>query len=247
MPAVCIALALATAAVDAGGATVSGPPSGPLHPVPAELSAVPEMPETLPEGWYARLDTEKGTIVARLLPGQAPQSVAFFAALAEGELTWVDPFTGEDTLGHYYDGVVVHKAIAGQRFEAGDRTGTGRGAPPYYVPPEGHGPLNFHQPWRMGMTRSSQGRISGVTFFVTSSSAAWLTGRHPCFGDAIAGKRVIWEITSVKTLSDDTPREPVVIEKVRVHRVGDPDPLPDPVPFHPETREMRPKPLPDSD
>jgi len=229
----------------AGSPSPANPPSKALHPVPEALRGVPEVPEELPEGWYTRIDTERGVIVARLLPEQAPQSVAHFAALAEGKLTWVDAFTGEDTIGNYYDGVVIHKAIAGRRFETGDRTGTGRGAPPYYVPPEGHGPLNFYRPFRLGMTASSRGRISGVVFFVTASSLPWLTGKYPCFGDVIAGKEVIWSLTELKTLSDDTPREPVLIEKVRVYQVGDPPPLPEPVPFYPEPQELKPKPLPD--
>jgi peptidyl-prolyl cis-trans isomerase A (cyclophilin A) len=218
----------------------------PLFPVSVALRDVPGIPDELPQGWYTRIDTEKGVIVARLLPEQAPQSVAHFAALAEGKLGWVDPFTGEDTIGHYYDGVVVHKAIAGRRFETGDRTGTGKGAPPYYVPPEGQGPLNFHQPYRLGMTASSRGRISGVVFFATASSLPWLTGKYPCFGAVVAGKEVIWTLTELKTLSDDTPKEPVLIEKVRIHKVGDPGALPEPKPFHPEPTELKPKPLPDS-
>ncbi len=53
------------------------------------------------------------------------------------------------------------------------------------------------------------------------------------------------EITAVKTMSDDTPREPIVIEKVRVHAVGDPPPLPEPVRYTPPATEpLRPKPQP---
>lgn len=246
LPAIAILAALMATSPPAGSQSPETAPSKPLHPVPEVLRDVPGMPDELAEGWYARIDTERGSFVAQLLPEQAPQSVAHFAALAEGELTWVDPFTGEDTIGHYYDGVVIHKAIAGRRFETGDRTGTGRGAPPYYVAPEGQGPVNFHRAWRMGMTTSSRGRISGVVFFVTASALPWLTGRHPCFGKVIAGKDLIWSLTELKTLSDDTPREPVLIEKVRVHKIGDPPPIPEPVPFYPEPQELKPKPLPDS-
>ncbi len=181
----------------------------------------------------------------RLLPEQAPQSVAHFAALAEGRLSWIDPYTGYETSGHYYDGVVIHKAVAGQRFEAGDRTGTGRSAPPYFVPPEGFTPVNFDGPWRMGMTRFAGGRLSAVVFFVTAGSEPWLNGKHPCFGEVVGGKEIVMEITAVKTMSDDTPREPIVIEKVRVHAVGDPPALPEPVRYTPPATEpLRPKPQP---
>ena len=81
----------------------------------------------LPVGWYAVIDTSLGRILARLLPEQAPQAVAHFAALAEGRLEWNDPFTGKPRRDPYYDGVVIHRVAAGQRFEAGDPTGTSRG------------------------------------------------------------------------------------------------------------------------
>ena len=50
--------------------------------------------EGLAEGLYARIETSLGRIVARLLPEQAPQSVAHFAAMAEGQLEWFDMTTG---------------------------------------------------------------------------------------------------------------------------------------------------------
>jgi hypothetical protein len=53
-----------------------------------EFKGVGGLPGFVPQGWYARLDTDKGPIVAKLLPDQAPQSVAHFAALAQGRLEW---------------------------------------------------------------------------------------------------------------------------------------------------------------
>ena len=199
------------------------------------------LPPGLPDGWYARIDTSMGTILARLLPEQAPQSVAHFAALAQGRLPWIDPLTGTTKQGHYYDGLLVHKAEAAQRFETGDPTATGRGAPLFYVPIEGVGPINFHQPWRLGMTRSSQGKISGVLFFVTVSSLPHLSGRHPCFGEVVSGKKVVRSICSVKTLSDGKPLEPIVVERLRVLKAGEPPPLPDPVPYRPPASEFGPR------
>jgi peptidyl-prolyl cis-trans isomerase A (cyclophilin A) len=216
----------------------------PRAPIPEGLRGVPDLPEDLPEGWYARLDTDRGTIVVRLLPDQAPQSVAHFAALAEGRLSWTDPLTGQEAAGHYYDGILIHKALAGERFEAGDRTATGRGAPPYYVPPEGFGPVNFAGPWRMGMTRFPGGAISGVVFFVSVASQPSLNGKHPCFGEIVAGKEVVWDITLAETTSHDTPREPIVIDKVRVHAVGHPDALPEPSPYVPTRPKPTPRPQP---
>lgn len=195
----------------------------------------------LPEGWYARVVTSEGEFVIRLHPEQAPQSVAHFAALAEGLLPWTDSVTGEQKQGHYYDGQTVFYASAGQRFETGCPYGTGHGSPRMFVPLEevGHS-IDFSRPWRVGMTRAPLGRISAAQFFVTAGSQPLLTPRHPCFGTVIAGKEAVFRITSVPTYSNGRPVEPVVLEQVRVFSVGSPEPLPDPVPYQPPSRNLKP-------
>jgi peptidyl-prolyl cis-trans isomerase A (cyclophilin A) len=233
------ALAPAARAAEAAPAPAPAAPAAPAVVAPAE-EGLPAGLELQP-GWYARIDTTKGTIVARLLPEQAPQTVAHFAALAEGRLAWNDPFTGEQKTGNYYDSVEVHLVEAGQRFEAGDRTGTGRGAPPFYVPPELKGPIGFDRPGRLGMTRQSLGRISGVQFFVTNVGTPWLRGMHPCFGEVVAGMDVVHAITSVKTGPYSKPIEPITIQKLRIHKVGDVPPLAEPVRYRPNPKALGPK------
>jgi peptidyl-prolyl cis-trans isomerase A (cyclophilin A) len=210
-------------------------------PAPADAAAAVEIPEglELSEGWYTRIDTSMGVIVARLLPEQAPQATAYFAALAEGRLEWNDPYTGEPSTARYYDGVAVHKVMAGQRFEAGDHTGTGMGAAPFWIPHEGIGPATFHAPWRLGMTGASLDRVSGSMFFITAASQPWLTGRHPCFGTVVHGKEEVRQITAVKAYSNGKPIDPVVLEKVRIFKVGDPEPLPEPEPYTPRPTRMQ--------
>ena len=73
---------------------------------PAEL----DLPPNLAAGWYARIETTMGTIAVQLLPGQAPQSVAHFAALAEARMEWTDPVSGEARKNHFYDGNPIHLA-----------------------------------------------------------------------------------------------------------------------------------------
>jgi cyclophilin family peptidyl-prolyl cis-trans isomerase len=212
-------------------------------PAGTEEAGTTEIPEglELDEGWYARFDTTMGPFLVRLLPEQAPQAVAHFAALAEGRLAWNDPFTGEEMKTPYYDGIAVHKVVAGQRFEAGDRTGTGMGAFPVWIPLEGPGRYNFRSPWRIGMTRASRGRISGSLFFVTAASQPFLDGRHPCFGTVVHGKESILRMTAVKAYSNGKPIEDVVLERVRILRVGEPDPLPEPEPYKPKRRSIQQK------
>ena len=207
------------------------------------VAAAPEdaaVPEDLPRGWYARIETSMGTLIVHLLPEQAPQSVAHFAALAEGRLPWIDPFTGEETTGRYYDGVIIHKVESAKRFETGDHTGTGRGAPPFYVPPEGGGPVNFHQGNVVGMTRAPLGKISGAQFFVAVTPQPWLTGRHPCFGELVSGAEVAFDITTVRANSAGKPVEPVTISEIRLFKVGKVGPLPEPEPYTPPPQKFGP-------
>jgi len=185
-------------------------------------------PEGLAPGWYARIETTMGRIVAQLLPDQAPQSVAHFAALAEGRLEWFDSASGKTEKGHYYDGIPVHRVSAGQRFEAGDRRGTGNGAPALFAPNEGYGPVNFGRAGRLGMTTSRSGRHSAVLFFATAVPMPWLNRSHPCFGAIVMGRDVVRRASEVKAYSNGRPVEPPVIEKIRVFAIGDPPPLPEP-------------------
>jgi peptidyl-prolyl cis-trans isomerase A (cyclophilin A) len=215
-----------------------------LFALAGAASAAPaggDLPEGLPEGWYAILDTDAGTVVVRLLPEQAPQSVAHVAAFAQGRLAWNDPFTGESVRRPLYDGVTIHRVVAAERFEAGDPTGTGRGAPPVWVPREGEGRFNFSKGYRMGLTRASQGKVSGAVFFVTAGPAPWLDSRHPCIGEVVGGRDVVDRICSVKTREDGHPIEPLTLRRVTIRSVGAPPPIPEPVPYTPVIPKLEPR------
>jgi peptidyl-prolyl cis-trans isomerase A (cyclophilin A) len=198
-------------------------------------------PSNLEEGWYARIETSVGRIVAKLLPEQAPQSVAYFASAAEGRLEWFDRAGGELKKGHYYDGIKIHKALAGRRFEAGDPAGTGFSPPDLFVPLEGLGPVNFNSPGRLGMTRDGAA-VSALMFFVTSSAQPWLTGNHPCFGIVISGQWVVTNLSQVKTYNNGRPIDPPIIERIRIFTVGDPAPLEEPKPYFPKRHRFEPRP-----
>ena len=202
------------------GAAPAAPAGGPL-------------PEGLPEGWYAILETDAGNITVRLLPEQAPQSVAHVAAFAEGRLPWIDPFTGESVRRPLYDGLTIHRVVAAERFELGDPTATGRGGPPVWVPREGEGRFNFSKGYRMGLTRAAQGKVNGAVFFVTAGPAPWLDGRHPCIGEVVAGREVVDRICAVKTRGDGQPIEPLTVRRVTIRAIGAPPPIPEPVPYTP--------------
>ena len=199
---------------------------------PADL----DLPPNLAAGWYARIETTMGTIVAQLFPGQAPQSVAHFAALAEARLEWIDPVTGEAHKNHYYDGNSIHLAEAGSRFEAGSPNGYGHGGPSLWVPPEEmDGPVNFNVRGRLGMTRSTARKLSAYQFFVTASGIPHRSGQQSCFGAVVTGLDVVMNISTVKTYPNGRPIDPVIIERIRIFAIGDPPPLPEPVKYRPTT------------
>ena len=178
-------------------------------------------------GYYARIETTRGRIVAQLLPEQAPQSVAHFVSMARGDLEWLDVVSGETRKGPYYDGIPIHNVRAGLLFEAGDWTGTGKGAPPIYVPDEGHGPVNFTQSGRLGMARPGA-RPSAVQFFVTYASMPELNRVFPCFGKVVEGLDIVLAISESKSYSNGKPIEPPLIETIDIFIVGNPLPLEEP-------------------
>jgi peptidyl-prolyl cis-trans isomerase A (cyclophilin A) len=192
-----------------------------------------------PTGHYARIETDYGRIVARLLPRQAPQSVAYFVAAARGELSWTDP-TGEQKKFPYYDGIPIHNVRAGLLFEAGDWTGTGQGAPPLYVPDEGGGPINFSQPGRLGMARP-QKYASALQFFATAASSPRLNRAFPCFGEILEGREVVFQISQQDAYSNGKPIEEIKIRSIRIFELGSPPPLPEPrqTPRGPKKLEIR--------
>ena len=198
----------------------------------------PALPEDLPTGWYARIQTSAGTILVRLLPEQAPQSVAHFVAFAEGKLEWTDALTGETHKDRLYDGIQVIYAEAGARFEIGSPNGTVSGGPTAWIPrDEGHAPFNFNSGGRIGMSQGPGQPISGYRFFVTAGAQPLLSGRLPCFGTVVSGQEVVLEITAVKTHPNGRPIEPVTIQAVRILRQGNPPPLAEPRSHRPTRAE----------
>jgi peptidyl-prolyl cis-trans isomerase A (cyclophilin A) len=177
-------------------------------------------------GWYATVDTTLGAFTIHLLPEQAPQTVAHFVGFAQGTIEYTDIFTGNKVKTPLYDGMAIHRITPGQRLEAGDPTGTGRGAPPFWVPRE-PGPVDFNRPYRVGTTAAGGARLSGSLFFVSAVAEPYLSGKHNAFGEVVEGRDVVDKICAVPVDENKVPKEPgVKINKVTVFKVGDVPPLP---------------------
>ncbi len=169
---------------------------------------------------FARLNTSKGTVVVRLFPDEAPETVANFVGLAEGTKQWMDPRTGQPTTAKLYDGTVFHRVIKGFMIQGGDPLGNGRGGPGYKFGDEIDPSLRFDRPYLLAMANAGPG-TNGSQFFITVAPTAWLTGKHTIFGEVVdkESQKVVDAIATTQTNPrTDRPVRDVVIETVVVER-----------------------------
>jgi len=127
------------------------------------------------ETWRARMATNKGDIVIRLLPDVAPMHVTSFAYLAR--------------LG-YYDGLSFHRVISGFMAQGGCPLGTGTGGPGYTFDGEFSPKVTHDKPGLLSMANAGPG-TDGSQFFLTFVPTPWLDGKHTIFGEVESGQDVL--------------------------------------------------------
>jgi peptidyl-prolyl cis-trans isomerase A (cyclophilin A) len=175
------------------------------------------------ESIFATLHTSAGPIRIELFPFQAPKTVANFVELAEGTRDYVDPRTGAQGKGPYYDGVIFHRVIPNFMIQGGDPTGTGTGGPGYKFNDEPHPELVFDRPYLLAMANAGKtpdgNGTNGSQFFVTVSPTPHLNFKHTIFGEVAdeASRRVVDAIATTRT-NRDRPLQDNVIERVEVER-----------------------------
>jgi peptidyl-prolyl cis-trans isomerase A (cyclophilin A) len=94
----------------------------------ALFAAAPARPADLPKpaakaaanDLYAVFETSRGKIGVKLLPGEAPKTVANFVELSTGKREYKDPLSGETKKGSYFDGTLFHRVIPGFMIQGGD-------------------------------------------------------------------------------------------------------------------------------
>jgi peptidyl-prolyl cis-trans isomerase A (cyclophilin A) len=164
----------------------------------------------------ATLHTSQGTIVIRLFPDHAPQTVRNFVDLAQGGREWTDPRTGRATTGKLYDGTIFHRVIPDFMIQGGDPTGTGTGGPGYTFEDE----FNDHKVVRGALAMANAGpNTNGSQFFITIAPTQWLTGKHTIFGEVVEGQDAVEKIVSVPRNRQDKPNKDVVVQTVVIERV----------------------------
>jgi len=185
-----------------------------LKPIFAALLIIASILESTAQsqdGLYAKITTNRGTILINLFFKEAPLTVCNFVGLAEGKIANTAKAAGQP----YYDGIKFHRVISkvngdGQDFmiQTGDPLGNGTGGPGYSFPDEFAPGLKHETPGYLSMANSGPA-TNGSQFFITIVPTPWLDGKHAIFGRVIEGQKIV-----------DSTRQGDVMQKVEIIRKG---------------------------
>ncbi len=173
----------------------------------ASFYSCKEENNNLPDGLYAKIETNKGEIIVQLDYEKAPITVANFVTLAEGKNEFV---TNENIKNRpYYDGLKFHRVIENFMIQGGDPLGTGSGDAGYKFKDE-ITDARFDKAGILAMANSGPATNSSQ-FFITHLETPWLDGKHTIFGHVVGnGMEAVNKI-----LQDD------YMSKVTIIRNGD--------------------------
>ncbi|TAL39402.1 MAG: peptidylprolyl isomerase [Spirochaetes bacterium] len=175
--------------------------------------------EVKEDGLYALLKTSKGDMLVRLEFEKAPVAVGSFVGLAEGTMESANPKTGKMEKREFYNGLIFHRVIKGFMIQGGCPQGNGRGNPGYSFMDEFHPTLKHDREGILSMANSGPD-TNGSQFFITLAPTPHLDGKHTVFGRLVKGEDVLRAIGTVRTDRSDRPVEEVVLNKVKIIRVG---------------------------
>ncbi len=171
-------------------------------------------------GTYAIFQTSQGKIVCRLHEKEAPNTVANFIDLAEGNREWTHPTNNKKSKEKLFDGTIFHRVIPKFMIQGGDPAGTGFGGPGYKFEDETKGsPHSFNKPGKLAMANSGP-NTNGSQFFITVAATPWLTGNHTIFGEVVEGQDIADKISELDRDRSDKPRTPVVLESITIEHVA---------------------------
>ena len=191
----------------------SSAPKGAGKPKP-QFSGPPPLTIDKSATYIATMKTSCGTIVMKLLPKQAPETVNSFVFLARR---------------HFFNGQYFHRIDTSiDVLQGGDPTGTGSGGPGYSLPDEVGGKPSY-TPGTVAMAHSSQPNSGGSQFFLIvgpngKKLDSCTSGPSPCytiFGTIIRGLAVGKRIEKIPvvnpaSISTQTPKKTVYIDSVKI-------------------------------
>jgi peptidyl-prolyl cis-trans isomerase B (cyclophilin B) len=141
----------------------------------------------------ARIVTDRGDIVFRFFPDEAPVTVASFIKLARNG---------------FYDGLTFHRVVPGFVVQGGCPEGTGTGGPGYRLKAEFND--HEHDAGAVAMARAQSPDSAGSQFYVCLEDAHFLDRQYTVFGHLTSGLDVARNIRVGDVMSK------VVIEPLKV-------------------------------
>jgi cyclophilin family peptidyl-prolyl cis-trans isomerase len=183
------------------------------------LGSVQGRAEPTADGLYARFTTSLGEFWCRLEFEKTPRTVANFVGLAEGTRPWLDFLDPGIRQQPFYDGVTFHRVIKNFMNQSGSRNGQGTDGPGYAFKDEFHPQLRHDRAGILSMANSGT-NSNGAQFFVTTVPTPWLDNKHSVFGEVVEGYAVVQQINTVPTSTGDKPVTPVILQSVRILRLG---------------------------
>lgn len=135
-------------------------------PQPQELAALTDEARTS----QVRIATDRGDIVVRLFPDDAPMHAAAFLKLVKAG---------------FYDGLTFHRVEPGFVVQGGDPDGNGSGGPGYHLKAEFN--AHPHERGTLAMARASNPDSAGSQFYLCLADARFLDGQYTVFGTMTEG------------------------------------------------------------
>lgn len=163
---------------------------------------------TLPEGLYAVVETNRGTIHVNLDYKNAPLTVANFVGLTEGKKENTFRKKGEP----YFDGLKFHRIVPDFVIQGGDPSGNGTGGPGYQFENEISPNLKHNKKGVIAMANSGPD-TNGSQFYFTLKELPFLDGNYSVFGHVVKGLDILDLIVQNKS-GENT------MKKVTIIRIG---------------------------
>jgi peptidyl-prolyl cis-trans isomerase B (cyclophilin B) len=154
----------------------------------------------------AIIETNLGTIVFKLLPDLAPETVRNFEKLARDG---------------FYNGTLFHRVIPGFMIQGGDpntKSGNkntwGTGGPGHTIKAEFSS--RSHHRGIVSMARAQDPNSAGSQFFIVTTDSTFLDRQYTVFGEVIEGMDVADKIVNLQRDRNDCPLEEAKMLHVKV-------------------------------
>jgi peptidyl-prolyl cis-trans isomerase B (cyclophilin B) len=152
------------------------------------------------------IETNLGTIVFKLLPELAPETVRSFEKLAKDG---------------FYDGTLFHRVIPGFMIQGGDpntksgnKSTWGTGGPGYTIKAEFSS--SSHHRGIVSMARAQDPNSAGSQFFIVTTDSTFLDRQYTVFGEVTEGMDIADKIVKLQRDSNDCPLQEAKMIHVKV-------------------------------